>query len=81
MTTFYTFIRFFCELLSFLIILRAIFSWFPISFNNPLLVILNQITEPVLAPLRRIIPRLGAIDITPLVAIVILQVIAGLIPG
>jgi YggT family protein len=34
---------------------------------------LDQITEPILAPLRRIVPRIGMIDITPLVAIILLQ--------
>jgi len=37
--------------------------------------ILYEITEPILDPLRRVIPRLGTIDITPLVAIIIIQVI------
>jgi YggT family protein len=38
--------------------------------------VLDQITEPILSPLRRIVPRIGMIDITPLVAIIILQVLA-----
>ena len=37
---------------------------------------LDQITEPILSPLRRIVPRIGMIDITPLVAIILLQVLA-----
>jgi len=37
--------------------------------------ILYEITEPILDPLRRVIPRLGMIDITPLVAIILIQVI------
>jgi len=37
--------------------------------------ILFEITEPILDPLRRVIPRLGMIDITPLVAIILIQVI------
>jgi YggT family protein len=35
-------------------------------------VILNEITEPILAPLRRVVPRLGMVDITPMVAILVL---------
>jgi len=38
--------------------------------------VLDQITEPILSPLRRIVPRIGMIDITPLVAIILLQVLA-----
>ena len=49
------------------IIGRALLSWFPVRPGNPfypLALILNQITEPVLGPLRRIIPTIGPIDIS-----------------
>jgi len=39
------------------------------------IVILDDVTEPILAPLRRIIPMLGVFDITPLIAIGILYAI------
>ena len=57
------------------IFLRAIVSWFAIDPHNPLIQVLDQITEPVLSPLRRVVPRIGMIDITPLVAIILLQVL------
>ena len=57
------------------IVIRAIASWFAIRRDNPLMVILYQVTEPILAPLRRIIPMMGMFDITPIVAIILLQVI------
>jgi YggT family protein len=56
--------------------LRAIISWFALDPRNPLVEVLDQITEPILSPLRRIVPRIGMIDITPLVAIILLQVLA-----
>jgi YggT family protein len=68
-----------CNILSFAVFLRAILSWFPISPNSSLVVILVQITEPILAPLRRVIPLIGMMDITPLVAIVLLQMVAGVL--
>ena len=37
--------------------------------------ILDDITEPVLAPLRRVVPRFGMVDVTPMVAILVLFVI------
>ena len=43
-------------------------------------VILYRITEPVLSPLRRILPRAGMIDFSPLAAIILLQLIIYLIP-
>ena len=57
------------------IFVRALLSWFRIDPRNPLVTILYEVTEPILDPLRRVIPRLGMIDITPLVAILLIQVI------
>ena len=68
-------IRVLCQVLTFAIIFRAILSWFSPLPTNRLALILYQVTELVLAPLRRIIPRAGMIDFTPLVAIVLLQLI------
>ncbi len=50
-------------------------SWFPIDPRNPLVILLYDITEPILEPLRRVIPRLGMFDISPIVAILLIQVI------
>jgi YggT family protein len=57
------------------IFIRVLLSWFPIDPRNPLVTVLYEVTEPILEPLRRVIPRLGTIDITPLVAIILVQVI------
>ena len=79
MSAFRQFIEFFCQVLAFIIFIRAILSWFPVSRHNPIVAFLDYITEPILAPLRRVIPRIGLIDITPMVAIIILIVIARII--
>jgi len=71
----FSFIRVLCEVLTIAIILRAILSWFSPRPTNRLAIILYRVTEPILAPLRRIIPRVGALDFTPLVAIILLQLI------
>ncbi|MFB0559452.1 MAG: YggT family protein [Dehalococcoidales bacterium] len=76
----FDFVRILCEVLSLAIIFRAILSWFSPRPTNILSVILYRITEPLLAPLRRIIPRAGMFDFTPLVAIILLQLIARLLP-
>lgn len=57
------------------IFLRAMLSWFPMDQRNPLVRILDDITEPILAPLRQVVPRFGMIDITPMVAFLVLFVI------
>ncbi len=55
------------------IFLRAILSWLAVPPNNPISEIVTRITEPVLAPLRRYVPKAGMMDLTPLIAILLLQ--------
>lgn len=58
---------------------RVVLSWLPIGANNPVTPIVYQLTEPILAPIRRVVPRLGFIDITPMIAIFLLYFIRGVI--
>lgn len=69
------FIYYVCRILAFSIFLRAILSWFMVSRYNIVVVLLDHISEPILSPLRRAVPRLGMFDITPLIAIAILYAI------
>ena len=58
------------------IIIRALLSWFPnIDPRNPLVEFIVAITEPILVPIRAVMPRIGMIDLTPMIAIILLQVI------
>ncbi|MCH7652496.1 MAG: YggT family protein [Chloroflexi bacterium] len=52
-----------------------VLSWINLSPTNPLVVIINQITEPILAPIRRVLPKMGMIDLSPMVALIIIIVI------
>lgn len=74
------FIEILFQVLILAILGRALLSWFPVRPGNPffpLAVILHQITEPLLGPLRRIIPTIGMIDISPIVALFLLQIMQG----
>ena len=62
-------------LYSFAFIARAFLSWFRISYYHPVARFLIQITEPILAPLRRYIPPMGGLDFTPMVALLILWLV------
>ena len=79
MSTAIQIIRIFIEVLSFLIFVRVILSWFIMSTRNRAVTtiyqVLHQITEPILGPLHKIIPNVGMIDITPVVAIILLYII------
>ena len=74
-----TFVVILAQALTIAIFVRAILSWFPnVRNDNPLVALVYQITEPILAPLRSVIPLIGMMDITPLVAIITLQLIANI---
>jgi YggT family protein len=75
------FVRILVIILQIAVIGRAVLSWFPIDPRSPIVSVLNEITEPILAPLRRIVPRIGMIDITPMVAIFVLYIIQRVIAG
>ncbi len=64
-----------------LIFIRIIFSWAMISYSNRVMRFLIDVTEPLLAPLRRIVPRLGMFDISPIVAFLILWLFKAAIAG
>lgn len=59
----------------FSIILSAISSWIPPLHSHPITALVWQIVEPVLAPFRRILPSMGGLDISPIFAILGLQVL------
>ena len=75
MSMVYNFIKILFDVLTLAIFLRVLLSWFSINPFNPLISLLDQITQPVLGPLRRIIPPIGGLDITPIVALFLLQII------
>lgn len=64
----------FLYVLIFAIIIRSLLSWFPVDRNNELVRLLNTITEPLLEPVRRIMPRTGMIDFSAMVVIIVLYI-------
>lgn len=66
---------------SLLIFIRIIFSWGRVSFSNRLMRFLINATEPLLGPLRRIVPTVGMFDISPIVAFLIVWVFQAAVAG
>ncbi len=64
-----------CYVLITAIIIRSLMSWFPVDPNNFFVGLIHTVTEPILAPLRRIIPRFQMIDFSPWVAVILLTII------
>jgi YggT family protein len=70
----------FITIYSYTLIVRVLLSWFPnINWLAPPFSILSQLTDPYLKVFRSIIPPLGGtIDISPILAILLLQLLSGL---
>ena len=62
-----------CKILFYAIIIRSLLSWFSPHSHNPLTSLLFLITEPILRKIRQVLPTLGALDLSPIVAILALK--------
>jgi YggT family protein len=59
---------------------RVILSWFPnVDRSNPIIQFLYAVTEPVLRPIREMMPPTGMMDLSPLIVFLIIQVLMTLI--
>lgn len=63
------------QLLSFLFIARFIAQILDQSGGNPITRLLIDVTEPILAPVRRILPPMGMLDLSPMIVLILLQVL------
>lgn len=66
------------QLYVFILIARAILSWFPLRSDSPFVPVarfLNAVTEPILAPVRRLIPAAGMFDLSFLIVVIVLEII------
>jgi YggT family protein len=64
-----------------LIIIRIVFSWGMVSYSNRIMRLLVNATEPLLGPLRRIVPPVGMFDISPIVAFIIVWIFQAAVAG
>jgi len=59
-------------LVMFVVIARAVLSWVSPDPHNPIVRIINQISEPILFPIRRNVPYLGGMDLSPIIALMVI---------
>jgi YggT family protein len=68
----------------FLIIVRVVLSWVAPQGYNPAIALFYTLTEPVLRPFQRLIPRMGGFDLSPIFAIIVvgalIRVVQGFVP-
>ena len=63
-----------------ILLARIILSWFPnVDRSNPLIQFLYDVTEPVLRPIREMMPPTGMMDFSPLIVFLIIQVLMTLV--
>ena len=65
----------------FLLVIRIILSWFGVNPYNELVQILYRITDPLLAPFRRLPLQVGMIDFSPILAFIVLVFLRNFIVG
>jgi YggT family protein len=67
-------VRFLFELYAIILLARVLLSWVQVDPNNQLVKIIYQLTEPLLAPIRRLLPQGGGMDFSPIVAFIVILV-------
>jgi YggT family protein len=69
------------DLLILLVVVSSIMSWFQLDPRNPLVKLMNGIVDPLLHPIRALIPAAGGLDFSPMIAILILYFLQKLLTG
>ena len=59
--------------------IRVIFSWISPYPTNPVYRVTYQVTEPVLGPVRRVLPPMSGIDLSPLIVTLVIYFVIGLV--
>ena len=68
------------EIYSLILILRVLLSWFPnLDWSNPVLSSVSSITDPYLNAFRGLIPAIGGLDISPILAFIVLNLLQQLL--
>ena len=70
------FIGFILQIFAYLVIARALTTWFPNARQYAIVQLLYQITDPVMTPISKLIPRIGMIDLSPTILVFTLLIIS-----
>lgn len=72
-------IRYASTALSVVLIGGALISWVQPDPSHPLVRFLSRVTDPILSPIRKLLPPMGGMDFSPLIAIVGIQILEGIL--
>ena len=68
------------DLYTLVLLAGVILSWTGLPYDHPLVRVTRALTEPVLAPIRRVLPTAGGIDFSPMVLLVLIGFLRRLLP-
>jgi YggT family protein len=57
-----------------ILLARVLLSWVQVDPRNPIINLIHQLTEPLLAPIRRMLPQSGGLDFSPMVAFIVVLI-------
>jgi YggT family protein len=63
------------DLYSFVVLVAVILSWVQLDRRNPVVTITHALTEPLLAPIRKVLPPMGGLDLSPMILLIALQIL------
>ena len=69
------------DLYSLIVFGAVILSWVQLRHDNPVVQLVNRLTEPLLQPIRRVLPAMGGLDFSPMVLLVGLQILKRFLSG
>jgi YggT family protein len=67
------------DLYSLVVLVAVILSWIPMDRRHPLVTITKALTDPVLVPIRNVVPPIAGLDLSPMVLLIALQIVKDLL--
>ena len=67
-------VQFLFDLYIIVLLARVLLTWVQVDPRNPLVNLIHQLTEPLLAPIRRLLPQSSGLDFSPMVAFVVVLI-------
>ena len=75
------FVKILAQVLYIALLARVVLSWLNLGSDNPFVTIVYQITEPILAPIRKVLPTFGTLDLSPMVAMLAVWIVSRVFQG
>lgn len=67
------------DLYTLIVFVAVVISWFQLPLDNPVSRLTRTLTEPALAPIRKLVPPVGGLDFSPMILLVLLRIVRGLV--